>query len=160
MVLTEREKLLVGLLAAVLLLSGVFLGVRFINTREQGMVETLASRESVLRRAQALQAELALQPAKTSGGGGSRSLISYVEQLATRSQVKDRIQLNLLSAGTAGGGEGLDVKVDNLTLDELTNLVYVLENADYGLAIDQMEITPSFRDKDLLRVTMRVLARE
>ena len=38
--------------------------------------------------------------------------------------------------------------------------IYSVENSDPVLVLDQLDISPSFRARDLLRVTMRVLSQE
>ncbi len=113
----------------------------------------------MLERTQALHAELRRQrTAQVRTPVRSGSLIAYVEQFAERIGVKDRVQLNLLPREANGDLQGLDVKVDRLTLDELVQLLYTLEDAEQRLVIDQLELSPSFRDKQLLRLSMRILA--
>jgi hypothetical protein len=54
--------------------------------------------------------------------------------------------------------EGVEVRLDNLTLDELVAFVHAVEHSEPMLLIDRMEVSPNFRSKELLRLTARVLA--
>jgi len=162
MVLSTREKLLIGLLVALLVALGVFLGVRGATGRLAELRSRVTVQEAMLQRAAALTSELRRlqQPEPTRRGPRTRSLIGYVEQLADKAGVRDRVQLNLIAQDSRSGLQGLDIKVERLSLDEMVHLLYSLEDADYRLVIDQLEVGPSFRDKELLRLSMRVLARE
>jgi len=162
MVLSTREKLLIGLLVALLLGLGLFLGVRSVTGRLAELRSRLVVQEAMLQKAAALTAELQRlqQPEPARRTPRTRSLIGYVEQLADRAGVRDRVQLNLIAQESRSGLQGLDIKVERLSLDEMVHFLYSLEDADYRLVIDQLELSPSFRDKDLLRLSLRVLARQ
>ena len=162
MVLSAREKLLIGLLAALLLGFGLYAGVRSLHGNLVELRGRLLVREALLQKAAAVTGELARlqQPSTRRQPVRPRSLIGYVEQLADKVGVRDRIQLNLIPQESKSGLQGLDLKVERLSLDEMVNLLYTLEDSEYRLIIDQLDLSPSFRDKDLLRLSMRVLARE
>jgi hypothetical protein len=51
----------------------------------------------------------------------------------------------------------MEIKAEQLTLDEIVRLVYTVESPDVPVLIEQFEVGPSFRDKELLRVSIRVL---
>lgn len=162
MVLSTREKLLVVLLAVMVVAIGLYLGVGSLSGRIADLHGRVAVRQALLQKATALNAEMQglRQSAPVSRTPRTRSLIGFVEQLAQQVGVRDRIQLNAIPRDTASGLQGLEVKVNGLSLDEAVNLLYTLEDAEYRLVIDQLELSPSFRDKDLLRLSMRVLTRE
>jgi hypothetical protein len=162
MVLSTREKLLIGLLVALLLGLGMFLGVRGATARLAELRSRVTVQEAMLQKAAAVTGELRRlqQPDAAKRTPRTRSLIGYVEQLADRAGVRDRVQLNLIAQETRSGLQGLDIKVEQLSLDEMVHFLYSLEDADYRLVIDQLEVGPSFRDKALLRLSMRVLARD
>lgn len=162
MVLSTREKLLVALLGVLVVVIGLYLGVGSLSGRLADLRGRVAVRQALLQKATALRAEMQrLSKAGTvTRSPRAGSLIGYVEQLSQRVGVRDRIQLNAIPRDTESGLQGLEVKVNNLSLDETVNLLYTLEDADYRLVIDQLELSPSFRDKDLLRLSMRVLTRE
>jgi len=160
MTLSTREKLLVALLGLSLLGIGLFYGLRSLGGRQEALQGAIAVRTAFLQEARMLQSELARANSSRPQGARTKSLIGYVEQLATRIRMKDRIQLNLIAKDSQSGLQGLNIKIDQLTLDELVELIHALENASLPLIIQQMELGPSFRDKELLRLTLRVLARE
>ena len=161
MMLSTREKALIVVLVVLVLASVLYFGVGGLRARLHDTESLLSAHQAQLQKAAALMAELRNieRPAARRRAPGTRSLIGYVEQLADRIGVKDRIQLNLIPQETRSGLQGLDIRVSRLSLDEFVNLLYTLEDSDYRLMIDQLELSPSFRDKDLLRLSMRVLAR-
>jgi type II secretory pathway component PulJ len=162
MVLSTREKLLIALLVALLLALGLFFAAKGLHGHLADLQSRVRVQEALLQKAAVMTAELQrLQPAPgRRPARQQRSPISYVEQLADRVGVRDRIQLNLIPQDSRSNLQGLDIKLERLSLDETVNFLYTLENADYRLIIDQFDLSPSFRDKDLLRLSMRVLARE
>ena len=90
----------------------------------------------------------------------SQPLIGYVETLTERIQLKDKVQLNVMPGQISGGFQGVELKVDEISLDEMSHLIFTLEKAIPPLVIDQLEMSPAFREKDLLRMTLRILARK
>lgn len=160
MSLTTREKLLIGLLVMSMAGVGLFYGVRTLGKGQRAFRDAIAVRTAYLIEARVLQADLAQAGRSRTVKTRTRSLIGYVETLAARIQLKDRIQLNLIARDSRSGLQGLNVKVDRLNLDEMLGLVHALENAELPLIVQQMELGPSFRNKELLRLSMRVLARE
>jgi general secretion pathway protein M len=162
MVLSTREKLLIALLVALLALLGLYLGIGGLHGHLVELRSRVLVREALLQKAAALSGELQhmQQPQTRRQTVRTRSLIGYVEQLADGVGLRDRIQLNAIPTDASSGMQGVDVKVERMTLDEMVNLLYSLENADDRLIIDQLDLTPSFRDKTLLRLSMRVLARQ
>lgn len=162
MPLSTREKGLIAVLVLLLVGTGLYFGVGAARERLRELERRVATQEAMAQKAAALTREVQRlqQPPTRRRTPVTGSLIGYAEQLAARVGVKDRIQLNVLPRDTSRGLQGLDMRVDRLTLDELVNLLYTVENADYRLVIDQIEISPSFRDQALLRLSMRVLSRE
>ncbi len=157
MLLSTREKLLIVILVALLLCTGLFFTVRSMLEYERGLERRILAQTSWLQKASALSAELSRLQRPRRRKVRTRSLIGYVEQLADRIRLKDRIQLNLIGRDAVSGLQGIDIKVDRLTLDEMVNLLYSLENADLPLVVNRLELSPSFRDKELLRLSMRVV---
>jgi general secretion pathway protein M len=161
-VLSTREKLLIASLVGLLLVLGLYLGISGLHGHLAELRSRVQVREALLQKAAALSGELQRmqQPEARRQPVRTRSLIGYVEQLADGVGLRDRIQLNAIPTDPSSGLQGVDVKVERITLDEMVNLLYSLENADDRLIIDQLDLSPSFRDKDLLRLSMRVLARQ
>ena len=161
LVLSNREKALIAALVGLLLVLGLYFVGKGLRGHLQDLESRVRAQEAMLQRAAALTTELQrLQsPLGNRPLRQQRPLISYVEELADRVGVRDRIQLNLIPTDARSGVQGLDIKLERLSLDELVQFLYTLENADQRLVIDQLDLSPSFRDKDLLRLSMRVLAR-
>lgn len=137
----------------------LFYGVRGFREMGEELQNRISTQESYLHRAKAIMEELEKLERLPKRRVRSRSLIGFVEQLANKINLKDRIQLNLISKDNRSGLQGLNIKVDELTLDEMMDLIYALESAEMPLMIQQFEMKPSFRNRDLLRLTLRVLAR-
>ncbi len=158
MVLTQREKRLVAALAGLLALLGLYAALHGLVRFQSGLAEQLDVDRRLLTQVQALDGEMAVLERSKRTRGLEGSLIGYMEQLADRAGLKARVQLNPITQSAAARVQAIDVKVDQMTLDEMVRFVYTIENAEFILVIDQMEISPSFKEKDLLRVSLRVLA--
>jgi hypothetical protein len=155
--LSAREKTLVGALAGLLAVLALALGANGLARYREGLVQQVELNRRMLEQLQALDAELSQSGAQR-GRGLQTSLIGYMEQLADRAGMKPKVQLNPITQAQGARLQAVEVKADQLTLDDLVKLVYTIENAEYVLVIDQLEIAPSFKEKDLIRLTMRVLA--
>ena len=147
-------------MVVLILITGGYYGVGELKTYEREIEEQLEAREVFLGRAVFLEEQIReqerLAPKATSR---RRPLIGFVEQLANRLQLKGRVQLNLIPQEKSTGMQGIELKVDNLSLDEMVELVYTLEDAKRPLIIDRFEVSPSFRTKKRLRLSMRILSR-
>ena len=152
--LSERERLLLGALAAVLGVAALIWGLHGLGEYQRDLAAQLESNRATLIELRTLDAELG--PA---GGqkAGARSLAATMEDLLTRTGLRDRIQLNPVTQTGGGRVQAMEVKAEQLTLDEMARLVYMMESPDVSLSIEQFEIGTSYRDKELLRVTLRVL---
>ncbi len=156
--LSNREKYLIGLLVVAVAGAMLYFAFRSLDGVESRLATQIASRKSTLLQAQALSLELARLESMPQGNRLEEPLIGYVEKIAKRARVADRIQLNLIPQDKNKEIETVEVKVASLNLDEMVNLVYAIENSNAPMVIDQFEISPSFRSKTLLRLSMRVSA--
>ena len=91
------------------------------------------------------------------------SILSYLEGLAKREQVKDRIvQMK------PKGGEStrfyrentVEIKMEKVRLTELGAYLFKVENSPELLRVKQVQIRPRFDDPDLLDVRFQVSAYE
>ena len=160
MLLSAREKFLITVMVVLILFTGGYYGVGGLKKYEREIEEQLDSREGFLRKALLLEAQILeqkrLAPKATPR---RRPLIGFVEQLTNSLQLKGRVQLNLIPKEKSTGMQGIELKVDNLSLDEMVELVYILEDAKRPLIIDRFEVSPSFRTKKRLQLSMRILSR-
>ena len=155
--LNEREKLLVKVLLGVVAVAIpllIFQGAWRYQGRLMSDVETYSR---LLTEDMMLDVELGRVDRNRVARGGQVSFMGLMEQIADRAGLRQRVQLNPTGTGQAGQAQAVEIKVDQATLDELVNLMYAIENAEETLVIEQAEIFPSFKEKDLLRVSLRVL---
>lgn len=161
MILSQREKLLILLLSVLVGLSIVYFSFSAILGYGDDLSRKIQRREVLLARAKVLSTSLSrsggrARPRKAFKG----SLIGYAERLAGQNALKDRIQLNRVPLDKSRGIEAIDIKLDQLSLDEAVGFVHAIENSRPVLVVDQMEITNSFRSKQLLRMSLRVMAQK
>lgn len=157
--LSSREKLLLALLAVAVLGAGGFMGTRALQGYQQTLAARLDAREAALKQVRALRAEWTRLSRLPRARPLRQPLIGYVERLARREGLGERIQLNRIPLEQEDL-ESVELTVDALTLDEALKLLYAVENSDPPLVIQQLELTPAYRSKELLRVTMRILAQK
>ena len=160
MVLSTREKLLLLMLAVAVVLAALFFTAQGLRGYEQELSAKVGERESTLRQVSELNRELNRLKRIPAPKRLERPLIGSLESLAQEFQMADRLQLNLVPQERAKKLESVEMRVDSMTLDEMLGLVHAIESASPPLVIDNFELTPSFRSRELLRVTMRVLAQK
>ncbi|MCZ6474254.1 MAG: hypothetical protein O7E56_13935 [SAR324 cluster bacterium] len=161
MIISRREKLLILLLAVLIVLSGLYFLVSGILSYQSGLSKQILSSQTLLTRAKVLVASASLLRGRSGAGTKLKgSLIGHIERLAASTALKDRIQLNRVPLGKAKRHEAIDIKLDKLALDEMAGFMYAIENSRPKLIVDQMEISPSIRARNLLRLSARVLAQK
>jgi len=158
MVLSSREKLLLALLALVLAGAALLLAAKAINGYENQLRAQVESAEGALQQIRAAREELEKLQRRPRTPALQQPLLAYLEQLAKKRGLSDRLQLNGVPQDRGKNLEAVEVKLDALALEELLGFVYDVETGNAALGIDQVELTPSFRSRDLIRLTMRVLA--
>jgi hypothetical protein len=158
MVLSSREKSLLGLLALVLAGAALFFAAKAVNGYENQLRARIEAAEGALRQFRAAGEELEKLQRAPRTPALQQPLLAYLEQLARKRGLSDRLQLNGVPQDRGKNLEAVEVKLDALVLEELLGFVYDVENGSAALGIDQVELTPSFRSRDLVRLTMRVLA--
>lgn len=154
---SAREGALIGVLLLLLVVFGLIFGLRSYANWRENLERQIAQRQIVLQRLTALAQEQNLLN-NTAHRAPQPSLIGYLEARASQSQLQQRIRLNQLDLGQNAVYQAVEVLVDQLTLDETVFLIRAIEQADVPLAIEQLEISRSFRDTKLLRMSLRVLA--
>ena len=158
MILSRREKLLIagltGLMAVVLL---YFVLSQF-NGWEHRLARDITRKQALLARATLLTEGLAKFNGPRASKVRRKPLIGHIEQLATRNGLKDRIQLNVVPMDKARRVQGIDVKLDTLSLDEMVKFIHAVETSKPVLVVNQLDISSAFRAKDQLRLSVRILA--
>lgn len=161
MQLSTREYTLIGLLVGLVVLIALYYGLKGGGGNLSSLEARVNSQENVMRQVEALLAEKTkLGKVQTGGRKLRQPLLGYVETLGVRANVKDRMQLNALQQSSTKGYQAVELKVDAMNLDEMVNLLYILESANPEVVIDQFEIGQAFQNKELLRFSSRILARQ
>lgn len=158
MTLSTREKQLIGLLVVVLVLGILFLGVQRVSAFNESVERRIAQQSAMLEQASVLSARLNRLARDERSNVRRASLIGHLEQLAGRTGLQSRIQLNPQAVTGGDNLEAADIRVDDLTLDELVQFIYLIEDSRPQVVIDRVDISPTFRGKRLLRLNLRVLA--
>ena len=158
MTLATREKQLIGLLAIILAVSVLFLGVQRIAAFNASVERRIAQQSAMLEQASVLSARLGRLSREERTDAPRASLIGHLEQLAGRTGLQSRIQLNPQTVTGGDNLEAADIRVDDLTLDELVQFIHLIEDSRPQLVIDRVDISPTFRGRQLLRLNLRVLA--
>jgi len=158
MALSSREKLLLELLVLALAGAALFFVAKEINSYENQLRARIESAEGTLQQVRAAREELDKLQRAPRTPALPQPLLAYLEQLAKRRGLSDRLQLNGVPQDRGKNLEAVEVKLDALALEELLGFVYDVESGNAALGIDLVELTPSFRSRDLIRLTMRVLA--
>ena len=157
--LTLREKRMVGGLGGLLIVFLFYLIVVGIGSYESGLAKRVADIKAKFQKVELVTTELARLKKRPTSIKRNQPLIGYIEQIAGTIRLKDRIQLNLIPQEKQDI-EAVEIKVDQLTLDEMMGLIYALENSKPKMVIDHMELNHSFKGRDLLRIRLRVLAQK
>lgn len=91
------------------------------------------------------------------------SILSYLEGLATRERVKDRIVQMKPKGGETTRfyrESAVEIKMERVRLNELGSYLFQVENSPELLRIKQLQIRPRFDDPDQLDVKFQVSAYE
>ena len=156
--LSTREKRLLLLMVVVLSATVIFFGLQQVVDYQASVERRITQRTRQLDQAITLAAQLQLLSRTKARTTRRRSLIGHLEQLSSRVALRDRIQLNPQATSSSSNFEAVDIRLDDLTLDELIRFTFVVEDSRPALVVDRLDVSPAFRSNKLLRVTMRVLA--
>ncbi|MBI3994074.1 MAG: type II secretion system protein M [Candidatus Lambdaproteobacteria bacterium] len=158
MTLTSREKLLLLVLAVVLACGMFVLAWQRIAEYRLDVRREVERQERLLRQVRVAAQQLDAARQRPASPLGRASLLGQLEQLATRLSLRDSLQLNQIAQTGSPNVEGVEVRLDNLSLDDLVAFVHAIEHSEPMLLIDRLEVSPNFRSRELLRLTARVLA--
>lgn len=151
--LSSREKSLIGLMGAILLVFLAFLGFKFIQISSGGSDDQLNLRIVDLQQIRKLRQEWEQLNSLPEIPTSTLSLITILERTANSFQLKDSLQLNELPS-ISEGLEGVQVKLENLNLDQVFHLLYFLENYRPVILIEPLEVS-RLPNSDVLRVSFR-----
>jgi len=166
--MTERDrKLLLGLLVFFGLLlvgGGIFSMKSSLDTRQARVTD----RQDTLRRVQLMAADYgeshdkAEQIAAKVAEHGDTDLSAYLEQVAQRTNVGDRLDSVRQKSQTSDGGlveTVYAVKLSNLTQEELPSFLFEMESTGYPIKVRNMTVKSRKRsDQVTLNVDLDVSA--
>jgi general secretion pathway protein M len=168
--LSDREKLVVGIGGACLAALVFWLGVwepiqahlelqkRRVQAKreEYREVQELGRRfENLRTRIEGIEAHLRRSR--------DFSILSYLEGLARRQQVQDRIVQMRPRPGEVSRyyrENSVEIRMERVRLPELVRYLYEVENSPELLRIKQIQVRPRFDDSDLLDVRFQVSSYE
>jgi general secretion pathway protein M len=168
--LSAREQGNIAVAAALLLTVGFWLGVWEPTRDHLALLDRkVAAKRAEYREIQELAGRFARLKDRIEGievhmrRSRKFSILSYLEGLAKREQVKDRIvQMK------PKGGEStrfyrentVEIKMEKVRLTELVGYLFKVENSPELLRVKQVQARPRFDDPDLLDVKFQVSAYE
>lgn len=149
--LSQREKILVFVAMAILIPLALFRFVLMpIQKRQQDLATGIVSLKNQITQAEVLGQEYRYLQKNTKTQ--SVSISKQIDSLLRRNRLKARSKITLEEK--PGGGQRLVLKLDELNLTELTNIIYQIENSKPVVMIDNIDVNLSFKNKELLRVSM------
>ena len=89
----------------------------------------------------------------------SFAIFSYLEQVAGRTGVQDKIQsMNTIASppGTEYKEESVEVRMEGVTLKQLVEYMHRVENSPQILRIKRLQIAPGRENRQLLSVRLRI----
>ena len=156
--LSKREKNLLMALGGLILLSILYFIISGMGGYAAEQKRQAERMEQLQIKVQALDASIKTSGPVRGNQASSKSLIERIELLSNVSNLKDKLQLNRVPLDKARGVEGIEIKMDGLSLDEMVHFIFSIEHAKPQIIIEQVELTQSFKGKGRLRLSMRVLA--
>jgi type II secretory pathway component PulM len=140
--LTLREQILIGLMLILMVsLAGVWVNQRVVREQERLELQ-LESRKRQLQEARQLSQEWSALQQKATAPLMQQPLSSFVESVARAVKIQDHLQLNALP-NAPEGTEGVQVRLDQLLLEDLMEMLYRLENNRPVLKLSQLDLSIS-----------------
>lgn len=153
--LTQREKIVVAALAVVL---GVFIVVGGIvnpvMSYQSKLAKSVMTGDDSLRKVYDLSSKLkaAQERARTSGAGQPQSitLFGFIEELASKARMNDRIEyMKPVPDPADPGREVVELKIRSVYQEDVINLLYDIEHSPYSIMVRQLSIKRVDKDSAL-----------
>jgi general secretion pathway protein M len=165
--LSDREKIFLGGGILSLLVVLVWAGIYTPYRRGVTQAETqIASRQRQLedvrhleREYHRLQQELAAAERQMSGGAQGSSLFSFIEDVTTRSGVRENlVSMRPQTAQMQGDyrEESVEVRLERVQLAQLVRLLHLIESADSFLKVKNLRAKPRFDNRAQLDTILLV----
>ena len=140
--LTLREQFLIAIMMVFALILGMGIFFQRLEHTEQKLGQKLSARQLQLDQIRALISEWNSLKQEPSAPVMNQALGTFIENVARSFAIQDILQLNVLPQ-VEEGMEGVQVRLDQLKLDQLTDMLYELENHWPMLRLSQMNISIS-----------------
>jgi general secretion pathway protein M len=166
--LASRERVIVAVGGAVVVASLLFLLIvdpllarieklerQAIRKHKERSELTLLAGEYVAKQTRLAQREQRLPPV-----GGTFSLLAFMEEAATSSQIRDRIVgMQPQTPTTIQGYQetAVDLRLDGVQLPQLLALLVVLEQAPYDVQVRHLQIKPKYDNPVNLDASLRIV---
>jgi len=166
--LAHRERIIVAVGGAVLLASLLFLLIvdplliridklehQAIRKQKERSELALLAGESSTKQARLAQREQRLPPAN-----GTFSLLAFMEEVATSSQIRDRIVGMQPQTPTTIQGyqeNAVDLRLDGVQLPQLLALLIAVEQAPYDVQVRHLQIRPKYDNQINLDASLRIV---
>jgi len=166
--LNRREKYIIygagGLLGLLIIVQ--FVITPFVENKNQ-MQRSLQTKKSELAEMRRLQAEYKtlkakLQLSQTSIGKREKgfTLFSFMDQLAGQAGIKDRISYmkptNTVQKNSNYKLSRVELKLDAVTLEQLTNYLYGIETSKNMIIVKKLSISKKEKNEGLVNVILQV----
>lgn len=152
--LTLREQVLIAVMVITALGLGVFLLYQRSERQQQRLTLMLSEQREQLNLARSLHGEWKDLKQKPTAPVMRQALTTFIEKVARSFAIQDNLQLNALTS-VDKGMEGVQVRFDRLKLDQLTDMLFQLENHRPVLRLSQLNISISPGNR-LVRASFQV----
>ena len=164
--LSQRDqRVLIGA-GAFLLLMLLYLGVDSVLLGYSNLEEKIAKKraevEKITRlRAQYMEAhkQLADIKAKLDQMEKGFSVLSFIEDLANKENIRENtgsVKPKKIPLNDRYDESIVELKIDNVSLSELVDFIYKIENSGHLLKVKRLRIKTRYDNRDLLNVTLQV----
>jgi type II secretory pathway component PulM len=164
--LTPRERKVLLLAGCALVAILVYLAVdstlqryrdldRDIAMQTEEMIKVSRLREQYVQT----HSQLETIQAKLAGQKNSFSLLSFIEDLAKKENIREKIgsvKPKTLPLNDQYDEHMLELQVDAITLAQLVDFIYQIEHSGPVLKVKRLRIKSQYNDRNLLNVTMQV----
>jgi len=164
--LSQREQRVLlgaGILFVLMLL---YLGVDSILDRYQKLEDKIVTKrgevEKIARlRTQYMEAHRQLEEIKAKLDQMERgfSVLSFIEDLANKENIRENIgsvKPKKIPLNDTYDENIVELKIDNVSLSELVDFIYKVENSGQLLKVKRLRIKTRYDNRDLLNVTLQV----
>ena len=163
--LNDREKRIVGAGGGFLLLFLLYtLLISPAMSKYEGMGRKIEQKSKELQEIEELRTEYQdgkkqLEKFEGVAKGDSFSLFSFLESLADKEDIRDHIasmKPKNVPLNEKYNESSVEIKVDKISLKQLTNYIFEIENSDHFLNIKKIRLKTRFDNPDFLDVTFTV----